>query len=95
MSFIDDKMTVSLVKTALNLLLTDAAVADDGTAATININFKKILEWLPIAALVPGVADMANDFLNSIDAGFNFVEAVSGIKEPPLLRIKALFENGS
>ncbi|HHU43438.1 MAG: alpha/beta hydrolase [Bacillota bacterium] len=94
MSFIDDKMTVSLVKTALNLLLTDAAVADDGTAATININFKKILEWLPIAALVPGVADMANDFLNSIDAGFNFVEAVSGIKEPPLLRIKALFENG-
>lgn len=81
-----------MVRAVLEMLLADAAIADDGTAATINIDFNKILQWIPFGALLPGVNDIANNFLNSINAGFNFVQAVRGIAKPPVLRLRALFD---
>ncbi len=81
-----------LVKSILELLLADAAIADDGSAATININFNTALQLIRLGSLLPGVSDLANNFLNSISAGFNFNEAAGGITKPPLLRLRALFD---
>ncbi len=93
MGLIDDDSTEGIVRTVLNLILTDAAIADDGTAATINIDLKKVLQWIPFGMFIPGLSDTANDFLNSINAGFNFKEAVGGMVVPPILRLKALFND--
>lgn len=93
MSLVGDSNTEAFVDGILNMLFTDAGVADDGTATVINIDFNKVLDWLPLAALIPGVSYNANNFLDSMNIGANFSEVVSAISVSPLLRIKAMFDN--
>lgn len=94
LSLVGNQGMESTVNLVLNMLFKNAGLADDGSAATINIDFDKVFEWLPLTILIPGVSQTANNFLNSIDAGFTFREAIGGgIIKPPLLHIKTLFDD--
>lgn len=82
-----DKGMVELV---MSLLLPNGAISTDGKVATIDLNFNNIVQWIPLAALTGGTEQIANNFLDSIAAGFTLDDALSsGIPKPPLMRLKA------
>lgn len=93
LSFVGDAGMKPIVNTVLNLLLNNAALSDDGLAASINIDMNNILKWLPLAALAPGIMDTANNFLSSFVPNLTLNDTLKGISEPPTLRLKVLFDD--
>ncbi|OQC14811.1 MAG: Acetyl esterase [Firmicutes bacterium ADurb.Bin080] len=83
---------VPLIGIGKDLLFSNAAISEDSSVNTIDLDLKKITDMLPALVENPGAEAIARDFIASIGGDFGLVEVISGLVTPAKIRFNSFYD---
>lgn len=81
-----------LIGIGIDLLFSNAAISEDSSVTTIDLELKKITDMLPALLNVPGAEGIAADFISSLGGDFGLSEVIDNLFSPEKLRLNSHFD---